>query len=221
MPSYPQASSSPNGVSRGNLFVEPDPDDPPPPTPVPASAAGAGPRLSAPRRRGRGLVVPVVDAPTRRGMTAGVSDAARFTRTRTGMGALSGTARQHALGADRNARRLLGQLAAHPYGALIALIAVAVLLLAISWLGLSLRAAAGERDHAQRQQRAAAVALEDARGRIHTLATQRDRSAAAARTAGRQQVGAAAALATWRTRAGTAQRQLARARHNSRRRHRR
>jgi hypothetical protein len=134
---------------------------------------------------------------------------------------LSGTARQHALGADRNARRLLAQLAARPYGALIALIAVAVLLLAISWLGLSLRAVAGERDLAQRQQRAAAVALDHARGRIHALATQRDRAAAAAQTARRQQAGTAAALARWRTRAGTAERPLARARHNARRRHRR
>src|SRR5215207_6523526 len=213
MPSYPQASSLPNGVSRGNLFVEPGADDNMPPTPAPASAAGAGAGLSAPRRRGRGLVVPVVDAPTRRGATRGVSGAARFTRTRTGVGALSGAARQRALGADCNARRLLGQLAALPYGALIALIAVAALLLAISWLGVSLRAAAAARDHAQQQQRAAAVALEHARGRIHTLTTQRDRAAAATRTARRQHAAAAAALATWRTRAGTAQRQLARARH--------
>jgi hypothetical protein len=119
---------------------------------------------------------------------------------------------------DRGAQRLLGRMAARPYGALSALIAVAVLLVTVSWLGFSLRTTAAARDHARQQQRAAAVAFEQAHRRLNTLTAQPVRGAGATGAARRQQAAAAAAVATWRARAiADSRRHARRARHGKQR----
>ena len=68
MPSHDRENSSCNGVSRSNLFLESDPDDDLRRAVVsPAAAAASARGFSAARQRGRGLVVPVVDAHPPRG----------------------------------------------------------------------------------------------------------------------------------------------------------
>jgi hypothetical protein len=201
MPSDHHGSSSGSGVSRSNIFVGVDPDElrPAPPA-VQAPEAVVARRFGAARQRGPGLVVPVVDECFDQAATRGVSNVARKIRSSTSVGAMPRAARDQVRRADRNAQRLLGRLAARPHGALSALIAVAALLLAVSWLGFSLRATAAARDHAQQQQRAAAVAFEQAHRRLDTLTAQPVRGAGAAGAARRQQA-AAAAAARWRARA--------------------
>ena len=126
MPSHDRESSSCNGVSRSNLFLESDPeDDLRPAAAAPAAAAASAWGFSAARQRGRGLAVPVVDAHPPRGATRGASEVARFMRRGTSVGPLLRTARRHVRRADGNAQRLLGRLAARPPGALTALFAVA------------------------------------------------------------------------------------------------
>ena len=90
--------------------------------------------------------------------------------------------------AEANAQRLLGQMLARRYGALITLAVVAGLLLALSWVGLALRDALGARQSAQRQQAASVAALGHARAEIQALSVQRDQAAAAAIGAQRDQV---------------------------------
>ena len=211
MPSHHPESSSRNGVSRSNLFVESDPQDDPRPAPAAAGASDAvGARgLTAARERRRGLVVPVLDGHLSQGAAGGVSDVARFMRSGTSVGGLLFRARRHVRRAEGNAQRLLGRMAARPHGALSALIAVAALVLAVIWLGFSLRATAVARDHAQ-QQRAAAVAFEQAHRRLDTLTAQPVRGAGATGAARRQQAAAAAAIATWRARSVANRRQHAR-----------
>ena len=115
MPSHDRESSSCNGVSRSNLFLESDPeDDLRPAAAAPAAAAASVWGFSAARQRGRGLVVPVVDAHPPRGATRGASDVARFMRRGTSVGALLRTARRQVRRAGGNAQRLLGRLAARP-----------------------------------------------------------------------------------------------------------
>ena len=202
MPSHPRESSSCNGVSRSNLFVESGPDDDLRRAVVsPAAAAASARGFSAARQRGRGLVVPVVDAHPPRDATRGASEVARFMRR----GPLLRTARRHVRRADGNTRRLLGWLAARPPGALSALFAVAALLLAVGWLGFSLRVAAGARDHAQ-QHRAAAAAFEQPRRWLDPLTAQPVRGGDASGADRRPQ---AAAVAARRARAVAHRRQQA------------
>jgi hypothetical protein len=214
MPSDHHGSSSGSGVNRSNIFVGVDPDEPrPAPPAVQAPEAVVARRFGAARQRGPGLVVPVVDECFDQAATRGVSDVARKIRSSTSVGAMPRAARDQVRRADRNAQRLLGRVAARPHGALSALIVVAALLLAVSGLGFSLRATAAARDHAQQQQRAAAVAFEQAHRRLDTLTAQPVRGAGAAGAARRQQA-AAAAVATWSARTVAGGRQQARrARH--------
>ena len=213
MPSHHRESSSCNGVSRSNLFVESDPeDDLRPAAAAPAAAAASVWGFSAARQRGRGLVVPVVDAHPPRGATRDASDAARFMRRGTSVGALLRRARRQVRRAGGNAQRLLGRLAARPSSALSALFAVAALLLTVSWLGFSQSVTAGARDHAEQQHRAAGAAFEQARRRLETLTAQPVRGTDASGAARRPQ--AAAAVAARRARAVAHRRQQApRARH--------
>jgi hypothetical protein len=215
MPSHHPESSFRNGVSRSNLFVESDPQDDPRPAPAAARASDAvGARgLSAARERRRGLVVPVLDGNLSQGAARGVADVACFMRSSTSVGGLVFRVRRHVRRAAGNAQRLLGRVAARPHGALSALIAVAALVLAVNWLGCSLRAAAVARDHAEQQQRAASVAFEQAHRRLDTLTAQPVRGAGPAGAARRQQAAAAAAVATWRPRSIADRRRHPRARH--------
>jgi hypothetical protein len=195
MPSHQRESSACYGVSRSNLFVEPDAENDPGRGPV---AAAEGPSMAP--QRGRGLVVPVADGPLPQRVTRAVSDVARPMRAVTSVDVLLVRARRHVRRVDGKAQWLLGRLAARPYGALSALIAVAALLLAILWLGISLCTTAAARDHARQQERVAAVAFEQAHRRLDALTAQPVRGAGPAGAARRQQAAAAAAVATWRPR---------------------
>jgi hypothetical protein len=205
MPSHQHESSACYGVSRSNLFVEPDPENDPSRGPV---AAAEGPSMAP--QRGRRLVVPVVDGPLAQRVTCAVSDVAHPMRDITSLAGLLVHARRHIRRVDRNAQRLLGRMAARPYGALSALIAVAALLLTVSWLGISLRTTAAARDHARQQERAVAVAFEQAHRRLDTLTAQPVRGAGPAGAARQQQAAAAAAVATWRPRSVPDRRRLGR-----------
>ena len=191
MTSPAQPGAARNGARRANLFFDPDVD-----TPVQAAtpAAGGGGR----RGRGRGLVVAVDDVPP----GAGGSSEARFMRASGGLGALPASARRRAAAADRNARRLLQRIARQRYGALMAFVVVAALLLAISWMGLSLRSASADRARLQDQRAAAARAL----------TAERDRARRAAVTARIQQDHARSSIRDWQAKADRLQQQLARAR---------
>jgi hypothetical protein len=212
MPSPHDESSSGNGVSHRNLFVELDleGDLRRAPTAAPEPAAVARDRDS--RQRGRGLVVPVIDGRLPQDARA-FPVVTTFVRSGSSVGELLFAARRCLQRADGNAQRLLGRLVARPHRALSALIAVAALLLTVSWLAVSLRTTAAARDHAQQQQRAATVAFEQAHRRLDTLTAQPARGAGAAGAAHRQQAAAAAAVATWRARAVADRRRPRHARH--------
>ena len=170
-------SSSVNGAGH-NLFVEADPDL--------ASQRSARARAEVPRR-GRGLVVPVEEPAVTWSTQPRRDDPARFARRTAGAGRLPATTREHAQRAEANAQRLLGQVLARRYGALVTLALVAGLLLALSWVGLALRDALGARQSAQRHQAASVAALAHARAEIQALSVQRDQAAAAAIAAQRDQ----------------------------------
>jgi hypothetical protein len=210
MTSPAQPGAARNGARRANLFFDPDVD-----TPVQAAtpAAGAG----RPRGRGRGLVIAVEDAPP----STGTSSEARFTRASRGLGGLPPSAQRRAAAADRNAQRLLERIARQRYGALIAFVVVAALLLAISWVGLSLRSASADRARLQDQRAAAARSLTASRAQTRALTAERDRARRAAVTARTQQDHARSSIRAWQAKADRLQQQLARARttakHNTKR----
>ena len=110
-------------------------------------------------------------------------------------------AHRRAAGADRNARRLLERVGAQRYGALIAFVVVAALLLAVSWLGLSLRAANGDRARLRDQRAATTRALSDARIRARVLTSERDRARKTATVARAGQVRAQRSARGWQARA--------------------
>ena len=166
-------SSSDNGAGH-NLFVEADPDL--------ASQRPAPARAAVPRR-GRGLVIPVEAPAVTNSTQPRRDDPARFARRTARPGRLPATTRQHAQRAETNAQRLLGQMLARRYGALVTLAVVAGLLLALSWVGLALLDALGARQSAQRHQAASVAALGHARAEIQALSVQRDQAAGAARLA--------------------------------------
>jgi hypothetical protein len=188
MSAHPHASPSLNGGSRANLFIDDDHEE----QPVRADAVPA-------RRRGRGLVVPLGEP------AAAAGGAAQFTRPDTGLSGLAKRAGDNARRADRNARHLLARVVARPFGALIAVTVVAGLLLAISWLGLSLRSTADARDEARDQQRAISAALDRSRDRVRGLIGERNRALAAARIADRRRDAATSTASTARARGHDAQ----------------
>ena len=179
MPTPHQPTPSANGAGHANLFVEADPDLQAlarPKRAVSSSAAGS----SSPRRA-RGRIV-AVDSPSPPIAVASVRcpDVARFTRPNTRLGSVRAIAQQRVRRADTNAGRLLGRVAARPYGALVTLALIGAMLLALSWLGLALRDTAAARRTAVRSEAAAAAALNGDRVRIKTLSAQLSRAALAA-----------------------------------------
>jgi len=199
MPPHPRPSQS-HGLSRGNLFIEHALDE------QPEGTRAVAPSASAPGRR-RGLVVPV-DKPAAR--AAATSAGEQFSRAPGRANRLAQRARDHARRRDHDAQRLLARVAGRRYGSLLSLIAVVALVLVIGWLGMSLRDVAGARDRAERQQRAAALALGEARARMHMLAGQRDEAINAARSARRRQAAMAAHDSAGRARPRAAGRQARR-----------
>ena len=181
MPPNPTGSS--NG--SGNLFLEADPDA----TPRASQQAPphAVPGVRAARRRGSGLIVRVGASSSSAAAATHRPDASAFTRPAKRPGSLPGRTREHLRRADANARRLVAQLAARPYRALLALALVGATLLALSWMALALRNAAAERHSAERRAAAATTALEQERDlaanaiqhdqtRIATLSRQLEQS---------------------------------------------
>ena len=147
----PNRTWSSNG--GGNLFLEADPDASPAQAKTHHPHGGTrGQRQSA---RGPRLIVPV-DASSPSGAAANDHpDSAAFTRPGKRAGGLQGRARERLRRADANARRLVAQLAARPYRALLALALVGTTLLALSWMGLALRNDAAARHNSNRRAAAA------------------------------------------------------------------
>ena len=182
----PNRTWSSNG--GGNLFLEADPDT------SPAQANSHHPRGGNRRRRhsarGPGLIAPVSRSSPSRAAASDWPDSAAFTGPAKRPGGLQAKAREHVRRADANARRLVAQLAARPYRALLALAMVGATLLALSWMGLALRNAAAARHNANRRAASAASALKHERNlaataihhdqtRIATLYSQLEQARAA------------------------------------------
>ena len=143
----PNPTWSNNGYGHNNLFLEADPEV------VAPRAEQRRVRGSHLRRasRGSGLVVPVSGSSPSDTTATALPDATAFARRTTRGGELRSRTRAGARRADANARRLLAQVAARPYAALLALAMVGGLLLGLSWLGLALRDAAAARRSANRR----------------------------------------------------------------------
>jgi hypothetical protein len=157
----------------GNLFLEADPDT------SPAQANSHRPRGSNRRRRhtvrGPGLIAPVSRSSPNGAAATERPDSAAFTRPAKRPGGLQAKAREHLRRADANARRLVAQLAARPYRALLALALVGATLLALSWMGLALRNTAAARHNANRRAAAATSALKHERN-LAANVIQRDQT---------------------------------------------
>ena len=182
----PNRTWSSNG--GGNLFLEADPDA----SPAPAKSHHPrgdtrGQRQSA---RGPRLIAPLDASSPNAAAANDHPDSAAFTRPGKRAGGLQGRARERLRRADANARRLVAQLAARPYRALLTLALVGTTLLALSWMGLALRndaaawhtsnrrAAAATRA-LNRQRESAANALQHDQTRIATLSGQLEQARAA------------------------------------------
>jgi hypothetical protein len=184
----PNRTFSSNG--GGNLFLEADPDASP--APAKSHHPQGGTRARRQSARGPRLIVPV-DASSPNGAAANDHpDYAAFTRPAKRPAALPAKAREYLRRADANARRLVAQLAARPYRALLALALVGATLLALSWMGLALRNAAAARHNSNRraaaatralnrERESAANALQHDQTRIATLSGQLEQARAALR----------------------------------------
>ena len=133
MPETPTATPTRDRHVSRNLFVEADPDL----DTLTQSPAGEPARTDGARRCGRGLVVLVEHDRSRH--SARAHDAERFTRP-NGNAARRRTAACRAIGhADAAAGRLLRGLATRPYRALLTIVALTLLLFALSWLVVDVR----------------------------------------------------------------------------------
>jgi len=176
VPEAPRPSPPPDRRVSRNLFVDADPDlDALAPSTADARAPGA-----AGRRRGRGVVVLAEQHRSAHSMRSG--DAARFTRPN---GRLAGLrAASDRLGrADAAAGRMLHDLAARRYRALVMIVAVAGLLVAFSCLALEVRGASSARAAADGRLARTAAMLRYQEARIQALSAQLDQLAQAARQA--------------------------------------
>jgi hypothetical protein len=204
MPSPTEPTWPTNGTGRRNLFIDAEPA-------LHGTGSPSRPTtMSGTRRRGRGLVVALEES-----IGAPAGGPTCLDRAPRGIPSPLARVREQTARADRATRRLLTRRLAPPYRPLIAIVATAAQLLTVSWLGLSLRAAATERDLARSEQRTTARALKVARDQVRVLTAQRDSSVAAARAARREQARASAAH-TRRTRADKAGHQTAARRANRR-----
>ena len=158
-------NTSPTTNSAGNLFLEADPDHSPP-RPGAATPTG-GRRRAAPGPRAGGG-----DRPARPRSHPAAPAAARFTRPCSRLDTALAMARKRLRRAEANAARTLRRPAGRPYGALVALARAGTLLLALSWLGLTLHATTVAEHNALRRQAALAATLGTDQARIATLSGQ-------------------------------------------------
>ena len=188
-----------------NLFVDGDPEP---------RATATGRRAGRPRgsrgartpntARADGRVVVLRSSATPAARTSQHGeDARRFELP----GGRPGTPRGLLARVDGNARAVCATMATRPYLALVALMVVAVLLMALSWTGLSLRDNARAR-HAVRRDAHAAMT-----GAQHRNATLVRRLRVLRGQAGRQQAAATATVARYKARAARTERRLAALRH--------
>ena len=171
----PNPTWSNNGYGHNNLFLEADPEV------VAPRAEQRRVRGSHLRRasRGSGLVVPVSGSSPSDTTATALPDATAFARRTTRGGGLRSRTRAGARRADANARRLLAQVAARPYAALLALAMVGGLLLGLSWLGLALRDATVARRSANRRVLAVDRTVKRQRVQIAELNVRLERALAA------------------------------------------
>jgi len=169
MPRGSDPSHSNGRVSHSaavNLFLDGDPE--------PASTPRRRPKRpnQQPTSRSRHARVVTIDSPVTTTRPRGGGDAKRFEL----LGGRSGTPRGAIARADGNARAACLRLAARPYLALVAMLCLACMLLALSWLGLSLRAADRNQHPAKSGQHAAHLAATRARRQVAQLTAALDRT---------------------------------------------
>ena len=133
MPEAPKPSPPPDGGVSRNLFVEADPDL----DALIESTADEPARAARVARRGRALVVFAEQHRSPHSRRA--HDVERFARPNGGVAQLLAVARHALRQTDAAAGRLLRGLADRPYRALAAIVALAGLLIAFSWLVLDVR----------------------------------------------------------------------------------
>jgi len=164
MPEAPKPSPPPDrGVSR-NLFVEADPDL----DALIESTADIPARTG--RRRGRGLVVLAEQHRSPHARRA--HDVERFARANGGVARLVAVARRALRQTDAAAGRVLRGLAARPYRGLAAIVALAGVLIAFSWLALDVRDTAAARAAADGRLARTAAALRYEEARIDVFAAE-------------------------------------------------
>jgi hypothetical protein len=145
-----------------NLFLDGDPEPA-----APASTDRRRPKRpdQQPARNSRHARVVTIDGPVATGRPGAGDDAKRFEL----LGGRSGTPRGLIARADGNTRAACMRLAARPYVALVAMLCIACMLLALSSLGLSLRAADRTRHTAMSGQQVAHTAATRAQHRVAQL----------------------------------------------------
>ena len=166
MPEAPKPSPPPDrGVSR-NLFVEADPD----------LDALIEPSADSPartnRRGGRGRALVVLAEQHRSPHPRRAHDVERFARPNGGVARLLAVARHALRQTDAAAGRLLRGLTARPYRALAAIVALAGLLIASSWLVLDVRDTSRARAAADRRLTRNATTLRYEEARIEALTAE-------------------------------------------------
>ena len=168
MPEAPRPSPPDDGRVARNLFLDADPDL----DALAQSAAGSPGQIRGRdgRRRGRGLVVLAEQRRSPRSTRPG--DAERFSRPNGKVARLLAVARDGLRQVDAVAGRLLGGLAAGPYRALITIVALAVLLVAFSWLALDVRDTSTAREAADGRLARTAAALRYEEARIEALTAE-------------------------------------------------
>jgi len=160
-------------VSR-NLFVEADPDL----DALIESTADEPARAAGVRRRGRGLVV--LAEPHRSAHARRAHDVEPFARPNGNVGRLRAAARHWLRQTDAAAGRLLRALAARPYRALAAILALTGMLIASSWLVLDVRDTSRARAAADRRLTRTATTLRYEEARIEALTAKLRRLAQSA-----------------------------------------
>jgi len=131
-----------------NLFLDGDPE---PAAPAPAHRRRPKRPAQQPTSHSLHGRVVTIDSPVATSRPGAGDDARRFEL----LGGRSGTPRGVIARVDGNTRAACMRLAARPYPALVAMLCIASMLLALSWLGLSLRAADRTRSTAISGQHAA------------------------------------------------------------------
>jgi hypothetical protein len=145
-----------------NLFLDGDPEPA-----APASTHRRRPKRpdQQPARNNRHARMVTIDGPVATGRPGAGDDAKRFEL----LGGRSGTPRGLIARADGNTRAACMRLAARPYVALVAMLCIVCMLLALAWLGLSLRATDRARHPAMSGQHVAHAAATHAQHRAAHL----------------------------------------------------